>query len=199
MKFPKKMDFIARAALSTMQTLKSFFSRLGQASEIRIKRLQDQLKKLVERPGEPSRAILNELDTLKEETSEFYAVKNFVEKLPAGLTPPQYFKLTIELLTKLGRAEEAMDNQALYTFKYRAKTEGKYFDVHPVIMFTTISSTYFKGYNFHWERAPEYVESVHRTYVFTGVQSKFYRILPHELEEFLKIPTFMPIYIPKLY
>jgi hypothetical protein len=200
MKFPRKMDIIARAAFGTMQALKGFFSRLGKAGEIRLQRLSDQLEALTTRirnaGQEEPVAIIDQVEKLKEETDEFYAIKNFVEKLPQGLTQPQYFNLVLELLKKLGRAENAMDLHGLYTFKYIAKTKGKYYDVFPVIMLNSIHSVYFKGFNFHWERAPEYVESVHRTYLFSGMQSQYYRIKPHELEYFLQIPTFMPIYIP---
>jgi hypothetical protein len=200
MKFPRRMSNIAKAAFGTMQALKGFFSRLGKASETRLQRLSDQLKNITDRlkasGQEEPRAIIRQVDELKEESDEFYAIKNFVEKMPPGLSPPQYFNLVLELLRKLGRAEEAMDPHGLYTFKYIAKTKGKYYDVFPVIMVTSGHSVYFKGFNFHWERAPEYVESVNRTYLYSGLQSKFYRIKPHELEYFLQIPTFLPIFIP---
>lgn len=200
MKFPSPLDAAARAAFGTMQALKGFFSRLGKANEERLKRISDQVKTLFTRTKESGRthqSIERQLNDLQQESDEFYAVKNFVEKLPAGLTPPQYFDLATELLRKLGRGNEGMDINGLYTFKYRAVTKGKYYDVFPVIMFNSVHSVYFRGFNFHWERAPEYVESVYRTYSFFGVKSKFYKIKPHELEHFLRIPTFMPIYIPE--
>jgi hypothetical protein len=201
MKFPIQLDSISKAALGTMQSLRGFFSRLGKASETRLQRISDQLKTLVtkaEAAGNvhPSISVF-EADNLKKESEEFYAVKNFVEKLPAGLTPPQCFNLSLELLRKLGRAEEAMDLHGIYTFKYVAVTKGKYYDVFPVIMLNSVGPTFYRGFNFHWERAPQYVESVYRTYNFARIQSKFYRIKPHELEHFLQIPTFMPVYIPE--
>jgi hypothetical protein len=201
MKFPIQLNSIAKAALGTMQSLRSFFSRLGKASETRIQRISDQLKTLVAKDeaagiSHPSISVF-EVDNLKKESDEFYAVKNFVDKLPSGLTPPQYFNLALEVLRKLGRAEEAMDMHGIYTFKYVAVTKGKYYDVFPVVMLNSVSSTYYRGFNFHWERVPQYVESVNRTYNFSRIQSRFYRIKPHELEYFLQIPTFMPIYIPE--
>jgi hypothetical protein len=197
-KFPRKLSNLAKAAFGTMQALKGFFSRLGKASEIRIQRVLEQLNILKRRQGDsPSRAVIDDLIKIKEEADEFYAIKNFVENMPPGLSPPQYFDLILDVLRKLNRAEEAMDDNGLYTFKYIAKTEGKYYDVFPVIMLTNKSGLYFRGFNFHWERAPEYVESVYRTYLYGSVQSRFYRIYPHELEYFLQIPTFMPIFIPK--
>jgi hypothetical protein len=201
MKFPIQLNSVARAALGTMQSLRGFFSRLGRASETRLQRISDQLKTLVAKDeaagiSHPSISVY-EVDRHKKENDEFYVVKNFVEKLPPGLTPPQYFNLVLELLRKLGRAEEAMDMHGIYTFKYVAATKGKYYDVFPVIMLNSVSSTYYRGFNFHWERAPQYVESVIRTYNFSRIQSRFYRIKPHELEYFLQIPTFMPIYIPE--
>jgi hypothetical protein len=201
MKFPIQLNSVARAALGTMQSLRGFFSRLGRASETRLQRISGQLKTLVSKSqtvdNSPIPASIYLVDNLKKESDEFYAVKNFVEKLPPGLMPPQYFNLVLELLRKLGRAEEAMDMHGLYTFKYVAVTKGKYYDVFPVIMLNSVSSTYYRGFNFHWERAPQYVESVIRTYNFSRIQSRFYRIKPHELEYFLQIPTFMPIYIPE--
>jgi hypothetical protein len=201
MKFPIQLNSVAKVALGTMQSLRSFFSRLGKANETRIQRISDQLKTLVVKDeaagiSHPSISVF-EVDNLKKESDEFYAVKNFVDKLPSGLTPPQYFNLSLELLRKLGRAEEAMDMHGIYTFKYVAVTKGKYYDVFPVVMLNSVSSTYYRGFNFHWERAPQYVESVNRTYSFSRIQSRFYRIKPHELEYFLQIPTFMPIYIPE--
>lgn len=201
MKFPKRMDTPAIKDFGVMQSLKNFFSRLGKASEIRLQRLTDQVKRIADRlrglGEEEPRGVTDQLEDLKEEADEFNAVRNFVEKLPPGLSQPQYFNLALDLLRKLGRAEEAMDLHGLYTFKYVARTKGKYYDVFPVIMFNSVGSTYFRGFNFHWERAPEYVESVNRTYSFFGVKSRFYRIKPHELEHFLQIPTFMPIFIPQ--
>lgn len=225
MKFPRPLDSNATAHLSVMQSLRKFFSRLGKASEDRLKRVTEQLNTLVNRivgrgatvappsirrpPVEPEppfqdlpadlhpSVLIDEVQGNIDETKEFYAIKNFLEKLPPGITPPQCFNLTLELLRKLGRAEEAMDLHGLYTFKYIAVTKGKYYDVFPVIMLNSVGRTFYKGYNFHWERAPQYVESVNRTYNFSRIQSKFYRIKPHELEYFLQLPTFMPIYIPE--
>jgi hypothetical protein len=201
MKFPIQLNSVAKVALGTMQSLRGFFSRLGKASESRLERISDQLKTLVGKSqtvvNSPIPASIYLVDNFKKESDEFYAVKNFVDKLPSGLSPPQYFNLVLELLRKLGRAEEAMDMHGLYTFKYVAVTKGKYYDVFPVIMLNSVSSTYYRGFNFHWERAPQYVESVNRTYSFSRIQSRFYRIKPHELEYFLQIPTFMPIYIPE--
>jgi len=201
MRFPIQLTPVGKAALSAMQSVRKFFSRLGKASETRLTRLSDQLQKLVDRNeaagvAQPSISVF-EVENLKKETDEYYAVKNFLEKLPPGMNPPQCFNLTLDLLRKLGRAEEAMDLNGLYTFKYTAITKGKYYDVFPVIMLTSVGSTYYRGFNFHWERAPQYVESVNRTYNFSRIQSRFYRIKPHELEYFLQIPTFMPIYIPE--
>jgi len=201
MKFPIQLNSVAKVALGTMQSLRGFFSRLGKASESRLERISDQLKTLVSKSqtvdNSPIPASIYLVDNFKKESDEFYAVKNFVDKLPPGLTPPQYFNIVLELLRKLGRAEEAMDMHGLYTFKYVAVTKGKYYDVFPVIMLNSVSSTYYRGFNFHWERAPQYVESVNRTYSFSRIQSRFYRIKPHELEYSLQIPTFMPIYIPE--
>ena len=206
MKFPRPLDNEAQAHLSVMQNLRKFFSRLGKASENRLKRIGEQLNTLVSRitgkakeaerpPVDLHPSVFNDLQNNIKETEEFYAIKNFLDKLPPGMSPPQCFSLTLELLRKLGRAEEAMDLHGIYTFKYVAVTKGKYYDVFPVIMMNSIGRTYYKGYNFHWERAPQYVESVNRTYNFSRIQSKFYRIKPHELEYFLQLPTFMPIYI----
>jgi hypothetical protein len=193
------MTNLAKVAFGTMQALKGFFARLGKAGELKLKRLSEQFKLVLGRTNEPSRAIITEIDNLKEETEEFYAVKNFVENLPSNLTPPEYFELSMQLLRKLGRASDIMERNKLYTFKYIAQTPGKYYDVFPVIMLDKVNTTFYQGFNFHWERAPEYVESVYRTYKFSRVQTKFYKILPHELEYFLQIPTFMPIFIPFSY
>lgn len=195
MKFPIQLNSVAKAALGTMQSLKGFFSRLGRASEARLQRISDQLKKLGTSDKAPN--LVYQVDDFKRESDEFYAVKNFVEKLPPGMSPPQCFNLSLELLQKLGRTEEAMDLNCLYTFKYIAVTKGKYYDVFPVIMLTSVGPSFYRGFNFHWERAPQYVESVNRTYSFSRIQSRFYKIKPHELEYFLQIPTFMPIYIPQ--
>jgi hypothetical protein len=197
MKFPMRMSNLAKQAFGTMQAIKGFFSRLGKASEVRLQGLLDKFTTIAKKSGENvPRAVVEEIESLKQESEEYYAIKNFVEQMPLGLTPPQYFNLVLELLRKLGRAEEAMEPNCLYTFKYRAKTKGKYYDVFPVIMLNSIQPLHYRGFNFHWERAPEYVESVYRTYSFGGVQSRFYKIKPHELEYFLQIPTFMPIFIP---
>lgn len=120
-------------------------------------------------------------------------IKEFVETLPANKSPVYYWAELVNVLQELGRQEETLEIGKYYTFRYWAKTRGKYFDAFPVSIIIGKSARSYLGVNLHWKNAPNYVESMYRTYIWSGFQSRFYEIKEWELEYVMRIPTFYPI------
>lgn len=124
---------------------------------------------------------------------QLYTIKELVESLPTGKSPNYYWDKLIEVLQKLGRQCESFELGKYYTFKYYAKTRGKYFDLYPVSIIVKRAPYTVLGVNLHWKNAPQYVESMYRTYDYSRFQSRFYEIKEWELEYIMQIPTFYPI------
>ena len=135
-------------------------------------------------------------NTTKEELirrgEQLYSVQELIEKMPSGKSPHYYWDKLVQVLQNLGRQEETLEIGKYYTFKYWAKTKGKYFDLYPVSLIVKKDMHHLMGVNLHWRNAPEYVESMYRNYIYSGFQSRFYEIKEWELEYVLQLPTFMP-------
>lgn len=127
------------------------------------------------------------------ERAQLYSIKELADSLPPGKSPTFYQRKLIETLQNLNRQEESLEVGKYYTFKYWAKTKGKYFDVHPVSIIIQKSGFNVLGINLHWKNAPQYVESMYRTYDYSGFQSRFYEIKEWELEDVMRIATFYPV------
>jgi hypothetical protein len=127
------------------------------------------------------------------ERKQIYSIQELVESLPKGKNQQYYWEKLIETLQDLGRTGESLEEGKYYTFRYWAKTRGKYFDVYPVSIIVKKDMHSVLGVNLHWKNAPTYVESMYRTYVYSGFQSMFYEIKEWELEYVMQLPTFLPI------
>lgn len=124
---------------------------------------------------------------------QLYAVEELVDALPRGKSPHYYWPKLVEVLQRLGRQEESIEVGKYYTFKYWARTRGKYFDLYPVSIIIDKKPSRVLGINLHWRNAPQYVESIYRNYNYSGFQSRLYEIKEWELEHVMKIATFCPI------
>lgn len=169
-----------------------FSSSVGKAKRNVFEAAQKRLENLKELGTR-----LFETNAQKEERlrrrEQLYAVKELVEKMPTGKSPNFYWDKLVETLQNLGRQEESLEIGKYYTFKYWAKTRGKYFDVYPVSIIISKEPRHVLGVNMHWKNAPEYVESMYRNYVYSGFKSRFYEIKDYELEYVMRLPTFYPI------
>lgn len=124
---------------------------------------------------------------------QLYAVEELVDALPRGKSPHYYWPKLVEVLQRLGRQEESIEVGKYYTFKYWAKTRGKYFDLYPVSVIIDKQPLKVLGINLHWQNAPQYVESMYRFYKYSGFKSRLYEIKEWELDHVMRIATFCPI------
>lgn len=127
------------------------------------------------------------------EREQLYSIKELADSLPPGKSPDFYWEKLVETLQNLGRQEESLEIGKYYTFKYWAKTKGKYFDLYPVSIILNKEAFHVFGVNLHWRNAPQYVESMYRNYDYSRFQSRFYEIKEWELEDVMRIQTFYPI------
>lgn len=197
----KPLSNIARKIWGIFLELKAIFSNIGKAQEeafkVEEKQIEFEEEKIIKYSSEKkclSEDIKKKKLNLQKQKEEFYTFKTLLDNLPPNKTPDYYFNLLIRILKELDREEVNMQIGKLYTFKYVATTEGKWYDIHPVSIITSKFDNGWKGLNYHWERNPEYIENPIRSYVFTGVRSRFYNIKMHELEYILQLPTFRPIF-----
>lgn len=197
----RPLSNLAKKIWGIFLELKAIFSNVGKAQEdafnVQEKQIEFEEQKILKYPG--SKIYLqNDINqkklNLQKEKEEFYTFKTLLDNLPPNKNQDYYFNLLIRILKGLDREENTMQIGKIYTFKYVATTEGKWYDIHPVSIITSKFDNGWKGLNYHWERNPEYIENPIRSYVFTGVRSRFYNIKMHELEYILDIPTFRPIF-----
>jgi hypothetical protein len=178
-----------RWVLKWIETNLKFANLIGRAKRLKFEKDQAQI-----RPDVGGTSLSN---TTKEELvrrgQQLYSVKELVERMPSGKSPDYYWDKLVEVLQNLGRQEETLEVGKYYTFKYWAKTRGKYFDVYPVSIIVDKKMHHLMGVNLHWRDAPQYVESMYRNYVYSGFQSRFYEIKEWELEYVLRLQTFYPI------
>jgi hypothetical protein len=150
------------------------------------------LEKQEQYPGPEIRSSSTK-EQLFNQRSQLYSIKELADSLPPGKSQNYYWDKLIETLQNLGRQSETFQVGKYYTFKYWAKTKGKYFDLYPVSIIIDRQPFSVLGVNLHWKNAPQYVESMYRTYNYTGFQSRFYEIKEWELEDVMRIATFYPI------
>jgi hypothetical protein len=168
-----------------------FGSIIGRAKRNKLEREEKLIKEQQQKPTFAEYNVTKE--TRIRQRKQLYSIKELVESLPEGKSQSYYWDLLVETLQNLGRTEETLEIGKYYTFKYWAKTRGKYFDVFPVSIIVKKGMRTILGVNLHWRNAPQYVESMYRTYIYSGFQSKFYEIKEWELEDVMKINTFLPI------
>ena len=199
----KPLSNQARRLWTIFGTVRQWFSSLTKSTERKLQRQEEELKFEESRLKKEGARIYvyGELDKkrkqLERQKEEFYSFKNLIDKLPKNQSPNFYFNALVDILARMGRTEESVEIGKIYTFKYIAVTEGKWYDVHPVSLIVNKGRGYYKGVNYHWERRPEYIESPIRTYDYARIQSIFYRIKPEELEYVLRVPSFYPVFISK--
>ena len=184
---------LAVRAWKTVSKLIGLFGKLTDAKNRKLKQDSERLIYIAERQGRKLEEF-PELKEIQEEQKRINKLEELSKNIPSGYDPNYYFRGLINVLSVMGRTEEALDLNQIYTFKYIARTP-EWYDLNPVVLITNASGVHFEGINFHWKDAVGYVESPYRKYRFDRVQSKFYRIMPDELSYVLKIPTFYPIKI----
>lgn len=185
--------------------LRNLFTKKARAEEQYLNDRQKSIlieREKLEKNDKGPRYLLDLLNKeqkdLDADKNDFYQVINAIRALPPGGSRFFYFEALIKILSLAGRAEEILDVGKIYTFKYVAKTPGKWYDLHPVSLILDRNKGLIQGINYHWENQPQYNESPFRTYN-PGRRATFgYRIEPHELEEVLKLDTFYPIFIPNI-
>jgi hypothetical protein len=184
--------------------LRNLFTKEARAIENDLNQWQDSIYKdrdrLKNTPGAPgylNDQLNQQQEQLDREREQYYQVINAVKALPSGRSRFFYFDALISILEAAGRSEELLDEGKIYTFKYIAKTPGKWYDLHPVSIIVARKGNEMAGINYHWENQPQYQESPFRTYLYSRIVSGAYRIERHELEEILKLDTFYPMFIPR--
>jgi hypothetical protein len=178
--------------LKWIETNINFGSILGRAKRRKLEKEEKQLEYLRQqkRPFVESNA---DKERRVRERKQIYSVQELVESLPTGKNQQYYWERLVETLQDLGRTGETLEVGKYYTFKYWAKTKGKYFDVYPVSIIVKKDMHTILGVNLHWKNAPNYVESMYRSYIYSGFQSMFYEIKEWELEYVMRLPTFLPV------
>lgn len=68
----------------------------------------------------------------------------------------------------------------IYTFRYRAKSSGVMYDMHPLVGVTGVYDWGFTGVNFHWEDS--------RQYTWNEIIGDIYEIQQEELTDMRRIP-----------
>lgn len=187
-------NIVSRATswvLKWIDTNIQFGSLIGRAKQRKLERTEENIKLQQQKPGFLESNATKEARIRQRE--QLYSIKELVDSLPSNKNQAFYWEKLIETLQNLGRTEETMEIGKYYTFKYWAKTKGKYFDVYPVSIIIGKGMHNILGVNLHWKNAPQFVESMYRNYVYSGFQSKFYEIKEWELEYVMKINTFLPI------
>jgi hypothetical protein len=168
-----------------------FGSMIGRAKRSQLEKEEKQVERSV------SSGTYYESPTKKEDRvrrkKDLYSIKELADSLPPGESPNFYWERLVRTLQNLGRQEETIEVGKYYTFKYWAKTEGKYFDLYPVSFIISKSAFYVLGINYHWKNAPQYVESMYRRYDYSQFYTRGYEIKEWELEDVLRIATFYPI------
>lgn len=187
------MGFFSRA-WNTLSKILNFFGKLADAKSRKLKQDEDRLIYLSKQQKRPLEEF-PEYKGIKEEKEKINKIKELSENIPSGYDPNYYFKALITVLSTMNRTEEGLDLNQIYTFKYIGRTP-EWYDLNPVVLITNVNGVHFEGINFHWrDFGAQFVESPYRKYRFDRMQSKFYRIMPDELNYVLKIPTFYPIKI----
>lgn len=198
------LDSVARKIWGIFGLLRRLFTKEAQAEENRIRQEEQFIISEHERirstPGVPA-YVVDDLDRREEDLNnkknQFYSVINLINDLPKDRSRFFYYEALIDILAKAGRAEQIAMDGKIYTFKYIARTPGKWYDLHPVSVIIGTEKGIIKGVNYHWQNAPQYQESPIRSYTAYGLQTYLYRIERHELEAVLGLNTFYPIYVPK--
>ena len=73
-----------------------------------------------------------------------------------------------------------VQSRKIYTFKYRAKTSGLLYDIHPLVGVEAVYNWGFVGVNFHWGER--------RSYTWDEVIGDVYEIQQEELTDMQRIP-----------
>jgi hypothetical protein len=171
--------------LKWIETNIQFGGLIGRAKRLALEKEEKKPVSIVQSTTDKERRI--------RDRQQLYSIKELADSLPPGKSPNFYWDKLVETLQNLGRQEESLELGKYYTFKYWAKTKGKYFDLYPVSIIIDKGAFKVLGVNLHWKYAPQYIESMYRNYNYSGFQSRFYEIKEWELEDVLRIQTFYPI------
>lgn len=190
------MGLFSNIAFRAWKTLGKVISFFGKLSDAKRRKIQQDEQRILDLANKQKRDLKSfpEFDTIQKEKEKINKLEELSKNIPGGYDPNYYFRLLVSVLTTMNRTADSLEMNQIYTFKYIGKTP-EWYDLNPVVMITDASGIYFEGVNFHWKDAASYVESPFRKYRFDRVQSKFYKIMPDELNYVLKIPTFYPVKI----
>lgn len=190
------MGLFSNIAFRAWKTLSKVISFFGKLSDSKRRRLQQEEKRILDLANIQGRDLdtFPEFQSIQKEKEKINKLEELSKNIPQGYNPNYYFELLIRVLSTMDRTNDTPQLNQIYTFKYVGKTP-EWYDLNPVVMITNSSGLYFEGVNFHWKNAASYVESPFRKYRFDRSVSKFYKIMPDELDYVLRIPTFYPIKI----
>jgi hypothetical protein len=198
------INSVAKRVWGIFSVLRNLFTKESRSIENDLNEREriiiyerDQLKRTPNVPAYINDRLDQQQEQLNKDREEFYQVINLIKALPSGGSRFFYFESLIKILSSAGRAEEVLDEGKIYTFKYIAKTPGKWYDLHPVSLIVESTGNRLSGINYHWENQPQYLESPFRTYLRSRIITDAYRIERHELEAVLNLDTFYPMFIPK--
>jgi membrane-associated protease RseP (regulator of RpoE activity) len=179
-----------RRLLNKIPTPKTTFVRItterGDVIEEegnKLLRINGRLQQIpTTQPGDEITSDLNLKDTVTTvDRFQKSRVIYEIEKLPKNRSSEFYIDSVIKILSDSDRMRQTLDVGSVYVYKYRAKTPGKWYDRNPVTIITDLTSTGWKGYNWHWQGEL-------RTYRYGRELSAYYLVMPGEVDAVLSLP-----------
>lgn len=105
-------------------------------------------------------------------------VRDIVDNLTGLEDPLNMWEEISSVLPASNKIE--IKSRKIYTFRYRAKTSGLLYDIHPLVGVAAVYSWGFVGVNFHWGER--------RTYTWDEVIGDVYEVQQEELTDMQRIP-----------
>lgn len=190
------MGLFSNVAIRAWKTLSKVIAFFGKLSDAKRRKIQQDEQRILDLANKQKRDLKSfpGFEEIQKEKEKINKLEELSKNIPSGYDPNYYFKILTSVLSTMNRTADTIELNQIYTFKYIGKTP-EWYDLNPVVMITNATGPYFEGVNFHWKDAASYVESPFRKYRFDRTVSKFYKIMPDELNYVLNIPTFYPIKI----
>ena len=105
-------------------------------------------------------------------------VRDIVDSLTGLEDPLNMWEEISSVLPASNKIE--IQSRKIYTFRYRAKTSGLLYDIHPLVGVAEVYSWGFVGVNFHWGER--------RSYTWDEVIGDVYEVQQEELTDMQRIP-----------
>jgi len=105
-------------------------------------------------------------------------VRDIVDSLTGLEDPLNMWEEISSVLPASNKIE--IKSRKIYTFRYRAKTSGLLYDIHPLVGVAEVYSWGFVGVNFHWGER--------RSYTWDEVIGDVYEVQQEELTDMQRIP-----------